>query len=113
MIVKSLEDTIEQKEPALWLAIIQQGLEDLKIQLNKEDEKLTNLPLQERKQLLKTMSNKEGNKIRRRIKMYKQDRLDYDSAIGFFNEKNNWFKKVCFYTDVDYRDILVVAYTNM
>ena len=113
MIVKSLEDTIEQKEPALWLAIIQQGLEDLKIQLDKEDEKLTNLPLQERKQLLKTMSNKEGNKIRRRIKMYKQDRLDYDSAIGFFNEKNNWFKKVCFYADVDYRDILVVAYTNM
>ena len=31
----------------------------------------------------------------------------------FFSEKNNWFKKVCFYADVDYRDILVVAYTNM
>ena len=47
MIVESLEDTIEEKEPALWLAIIQQGLEDLKIKLNKEDEKLANLPLQE------------------------------------------------------------------
>ena len=49
MKIKSLEDTIEQKEPALWLAIIQQGLEDLKIKLNRKDAKLTKLPLQERK----------------------------------------------------------------
>ena len=65
MKIKSLEDTIEQKEPALWLAIIQQGLEDLKIKLNRKDAKLTKLPLQERKELLKTMTNKEGNKIKR------------------------------------------------
>ena len=111
MKIKSLEDTIEQKEPALWLAIIQQGLEDLKIKLNRKDEKLTKLPLQERKELLKTMTKKESNKIKRRIKMYKQDKLDYDSAVGFFNEKNNWFKRVCFYADVDYRDILVISNT--
>ena len=41
--------------------------------------------------------------------MYRQDNLDYDSAVGFFNKNNNWFKKVCFFADVDYRDILVIA----